>query len=57
MEIQAIIEDFWAMRAQGVFYPPRWFDRLTMDQACRVQLGLLVNLWSRVGGISAGRSA
>jgi 2-keto-4-pentenoate hydratase len=24
-----------------VYYPPQWFDRLTLDQACRVQLGLL----------------
>lgn len=41
MDIQAVIDDFWAMRETGVFYPPQWFDRLTLDQACRVQLGLL----------------
>jgi 2-keto-4-pentenoate hydratase len=41
MDIQAIVEDFWASRARGVPYPPQWFDKLTLDQACRVQLGLL----------------
>lgn len=41
MDIQAIVEDFWASRARGVYYPPQWFDKLTLDEACRVQLGLL----------------
>lgn len=41
MDIQAIIEDFWASRARGIHYPPQWFDKLTLDQACRVQLGVL----------------
>lgn len=41
MDIQAIVEDFWACRQRGVYYPPQWFDKLTLDQACRVQLGLL----------------
>ncbi|HEX2796793.1 MAG TPA: fumarylacetoacetate hydrolase family protein [Immundisolibacter sp.] len=41
MDIQDIVEDFWACRQRGVYYPPQWFDRLTLDQACRVQLGLL----------------
>lgn len=41
MDIQAIVDDFWAERAKGIYYPPQWFDRLTLDQAYRVQLGLL----------------
>ena len=41
MNIENIVEDFWASRQQGVYYPPQWFDRLTLDQACQVQLGLL----------------
>lgn len=41
MDIQAIVDDFWACRQRGVYYPPQWFDKLTLDQACRVQLGLL----------------
>ena len=41
MDIQAIVEDFWVSRARGVPYPPQWFDKLTLDEACRVQLGLL----------------
>jgi 2-keto-4-pentenoate hydratase len=41
MDIQAIVDDFWASRERGVYYPPQWFDKLTLDVACRVQLGLL----------------
>ncbi|MGK2942832.1 MAG: 2-keto-4-pentenoate hydratase [Immundisolibacter sp.] len=41
MQIAAIVEDFWASRERGVYYPPQWFDRLSLDQACQVQLGLL----------------
>ncbi len=39
--IPAIVEDFWAQRAAGIFYPPHWFNRLNLDQACQIQLGLL----------------
>lgn len=39
--IRQAVEDFWRSRADGVPYPPAWFDRLSMDEACRVQLGLL----------------
>jgi 2-keto-4-pentenoate hydratase len=38
---QAAIEEFWAARARGEFFPPQWFDRLTLDQAYRVQLGMI----------------
>lgn len=41
MDTQAIIEDFWAGRARGIYYPPQWFDKLTLDQACRVVIDFL----------------
>ena len=38
---QAAIEEFWSARARGEYFPPQWFDRLTLDQAYRIQLGLV----------------
>ena len=36
---QAAIDSFWTARARGVYFPPEWFDRLSLDQAYRIQLG------------------
>ena len=38
---QAAIEEFWNARARGEYFPPQWFDRLTLDQAYRIQLGMI----------------
>ena len=38
---QAAIEEFWAARARGEYFPAQWFDRLTLDQAYRIQFGLI----------------
>jgi 2-keto-4-pentenoate hydratase len=38
---QAAIEFFWSARQRGVHFPPEWFDRLTLEQAYRIQLGLI----------------
>jgi 2-keto-4-pentenoate hydratase len=38
---QAAIESFWAARQRGVFFPTEWFDRITLDEAYRIQLGLI----------------
>ena len=38
---QAAIEEFWAARARREYFPPQWFDRLTLDEAYRIQLGLI----------------
>jgi 2-keto-4-pentenoate hydratase len=38
---QAAIDSFWAARQQGVYFPPEWFDKLTLDQAYRIQLGMI----------------
>jgi 2-keto-4-pentenoate hydratase len=38
---QAATDSFWAARARGVYFPTEWFDRLTLDEAYRIQLGLI----------------
>jgi 2-keto-4-pentenoate hydratase len=38
---QAAIDSFWAARGRGVHFPAEWFDRLTLDEAYRIQLGLI----------------
>ncbi len=41
MELEAVIESFWEATRQGIYYPPEWKGKLTVDQGYRVQLGLL----------------
>jgi 2-keto-4-pentenoate hydratase len=36
-----MIEMFWQERQRGNYFPPAWFDKLTLDQAYRIQLGLI----------------
>jgi len=38
---QDAIVSFWQARQAGEFFPRQWFDRLTIDQAYRIQLGLI----------------
>ncbi len=38
---QAAIEEFWNARARGEHFPAQWFDRLTLDEAYRIQLGVM----------------
>jgi 2-keto-4-pentenoate hydratase len=40
-DVQAAIDSFWAARDRGVHFPTEWFDRLTLDEAYRIQLGLI----------------
>jgi 2-keto-4-pentenoate hydratase len=37
----ALVDSFWEARNRGEFFPRAWFDKLTIDQAYRVQLGLI----------------
>ena len=39
--IDELIEIFWQERQRGSYFPPAWFDKLTLDQAYRIQLGLI----------------
>ena len=36
-----LIEAFWQARQQGIYFPPPYFGKLSIDQAYRVQLGLI----------------
>ena len=38
---QAATGEFWDARARGEYFPVQWFDRLTLDQAYRIQLGMI----------------
>ena len=38
---QAAIDEFWAARTRGEYFPTQWFDRLTLDEAYRIQLGMI----------------
>lgn len=40
LNLDAIIEDFWREYRAGVYFPPQWFDRLTLDDGYRIQFGL-----------------
>jgi 2-keto-4-pentenoate hydratase len=35
------IEDFWTARSRGEYFPTAYFDRLTLDDAYRIQLALI----------------
>ena len=37
----AAIDSFWQARQRGEYFPRAWFDKLTLDDAYRVQLGLI----------------
>ncbi|HEY1935305.1 MAG TPA: fumarylacetoacetate hydrolase family protein [Acetobacteraceae bacterium] len=37
----AAIDSFWAARQRGEYFPREWFDRLSLDEVYRIQLGLI----------------
>jgi 2-keto-4-pentenoate hydratase len=41
VDIEAVVESIWAHTERRSFYPAEWKGRLTIEQAYRVQLGLL----------------
>jgi 2-keto-4-pentenoate hydratase len=41
VNVQAAIEDFWTARAHGEYFPRAYIDRLTLDDAYRIQLGIV----------------
>ena len=41
VNLAVAIDDFWDARMRGEFFPMTYFDRLTMDQAYRIQLALI----------------
>src|SRR4051794_30631291 len=41
IDLATAVEDFWTARARGEFFPQAYFDRLTLDEAYRIQLALI----------------
>jgi 2-keto-4-pentenoate hydratase len=41
IELQRAVEEFWAARGRGEYFPAGYFDRLTLDEAYRIQLALI----------------
>ena len=43
-DLDHVIAEFWQARQAGVYFPPAWCGRLSLDEGYRVQLGLLDRL-------------
>ncbi|HUI17897.1 MAG TPA: fumarylacetoacetate hydrolase family protein [Alphaproteobacteria bacterium] len=41
LDIDAAVAEFWRAREQGIFFPPAWSGRLSLEDAFRIQLGLI----------------
>jgi 2-keto-4-pentenoate hydratase len=41
MSTTELIEIFWQARQRGVYFPPEYFGKLSIDEAYKVQLGLI----------------
>jgi 2-keto-4-pentenoate hydratase len=41
VDLQKTLEACWSARARGEFFPRAYFDRLTLDDAYRIQLGII----------------
>ncbi|HEY6335296.1 MAG TPA: fumarylacetoacetate hydrolase family protein [Alphaproteobacteria bacterium] len=41
LNVANAVEAFWQERAKGVYYPPEWSGKLSIDEAYKIQLGLI----------------
>ena len=41
LNIANAVESFWEERARGIYFPPAWRGKLSVDEAYKVQLGLI----------------
>ncbi|MFI4988028.1 MAG: 2-keto-4-pentenoate hydratase [Alphaproteobacteria bacterium] len=48
IDIAAALAEFWRERERGVYFPPAWSGKLSLDEAYQVQLGL-INLREAIG--------
>ena len=53
-ELSAAIAEFEAARTRGEYFPKAWFDRLSLDDAYRLQLALLEHRGARRVGWKVG---
>ncbi len=56
-ELAAAIVEFEAARAHGEYFPTAWFDRLSLDDAYRIQLALIERRGTRRVGWKVGLTA
>jgi 2-keto-4-pentenoate hydratase len=42
--LERAIDDFFNARTSGVYFPPQWYGKLSLDDGCQVQLGVLKRL-------------
>lgn len=53
MKLDAVIDSIWSSAQRGTYYPREWQGKLSMDQAYRVQLGILARHLEQ-GEVQAG---
>src|ERR1700691_3717618 len=53
-ELAAAVAEFEAARARGEYFPAAWFDRLSLDDAYRLQLALIDRRGERRTGWKVG---
>ncbi|GAC1333231.1 MAG: 2-keto-4-pentenoate hydratase [Beijerinckiaceae bacterium] len=41
IDLASAVDDFWRARKRGEFFPPAYFDQLSLDDAYRIQLALI----------------
>ncbi|HYB08928.1 MAG TPA: fumarylacetoacetate hydrolase family protein [Alphaproteobacteria bacterium] len=41
LNVANAVEAFWQERAKGVYFPPAWSGKLSIDEAYKIQLGLI----------------
>src|SRR5580658_5306623 len=56
-ELVAAISEFEAARVRGEYFPHAWFDRLSLDDAYRIQRGLIERSGARQVGWKVGLTA
>ncbi len=56
-ELAAAVAEFEAARARGEYFPAAWFDRLSLDDAYRIQLALIERRGARRVGWKVGLTA
>lgn len=56
-ELAAAVAEFKAARARGEYFPPAWFDRLSLDDAYRIQRRLIERSGARQVGWKVGLTA
>lgn len=41
LDLQTAVDDFWTARGRGDYFPAAYLDRLSLDDAYRIQLGII----------------